>query len=79
MIIPLACGVARSAAGQGHPSIPEKPMILALLAVAALLLIAVIYRVRSAWAPFTTHGRRRALYWGRGWWRGDQAQNRDEY
>lgn len=79
MITALTCGVARSAAGQGDPSITEVPMLVALLILAALLLLGAIYRIRAAWKPFTTHGRRRVLYWGRGWWRGDQAQNRDEY
>jgi hypothetical protein len=54
-------------------------MVLALIALGALLLLAATYRIRAAWSPFTTHGRRRVVYWARGWWRGDQAQNRDEY
>lgn len=54
-------------------------MVVAVLIVAALLVFAVVYRVRAAWKPFTTRGRRRVLYWGRGWWRGEQAQNRGEH
>ncbi len=54
-------------------------MVLALIVVAALLLLAVAYRVRAACAPFTTHGRRRGIYLLRGWWHGDQGENRDEY
>ncbi|MFR9807079.1 hypothetical protein ACL02T_33000 [Pseudonocardia sp. RS010] len=55
-------------------------MIWALLALAAasLLLALTAYRIRAAWDPFTSRGRRRAVYWLRGWWRGDQAENRDE-
>jgi len=39
----------------------------------------IVYRARAAWAPFTTHGRRRGVYWLRGWGRGEQAENRDDY
>lgn len=45
----------------------------------ALLLAFGVYRARCAWAPFTTRGRRRLLYWRRTWWAGDRAQNRDDY
>lgn len=51
--------------------------MLLLLALGALLYG--VYRVRAAWSPFTSHGRRRVIYWGRSWWAGDQAENRDEY
>ena len=37
-----------------------------------------IYAISCAWNPFTDHsGRRRAPFWLRSWWRGEQAQNRD--
>lgn len=53
-------------------------MVLALiLAVLGLLLLGA-YRVRCAWSPYGSRGRRRGFYWVRGWWRGEQAQNRDE-
>ncbi len=54
-------------------------MILTLIVLAVLVVLALVYRVRAAWSPFTSHGRRRAFYWAGGWWRGEQAQNRDEY
>lgn len=50
-----------------------------LVLVAALLLAVGVYRVRCAWAPFTSRGRRRLLYWRRSWWSGAQSENRDEY
>jgi hypothetical protein len=50
---------------------------LILLALLALALLA--HRVRCAWAPFTTKGRRRLLYRRRTWWAGGQAENRDEH
>jgi len=52
-------------------------LILAL----ALLLLAwlAIYIGQCMWNPFTTRsGRRRAPFCVRGWWRGEQAQNRDD-
>jgi hypothetical protein len=54
-------------------------MTLALILLALLAAAVAAYRVRCAWAPFTTRGRRRLLYWRRTWWAGEQAQNRDEY
>jgi hypothetical protein len=54
-------------------------MIWWLILVAALLLAAGVYRARCAWAPFTTNGRRRVLYWRRTWWSGGQSDNRDDY
>lgn len=54
-------------------------MITALLLLAALAALYGWYRLRCAWAPFTTKGRRRVLYWGRGWWSGQNAENRDDY
>lgn len=54
-------------------------MIWWLILAVALLLAIGVYRVRCAWKPFTTNGRRRMLYWRRTWWAGEQAQNRDEY
>lgn len=53
-------------------------MILALILAAVLLLLFGVYRVRAAWSPFTTKGRRRLPYWWRTWWSGGQAENRDE-
>lgn len=54
-------------------------MVLALILVAlAAALLLVAYRVRCAWSPYGTRGRRRGYYWARGWWRGEQAQNRDD-
>jgi hypothetical protein len=53
-------------------------MTLALIALALLTAAVAVYRVRCAWAPFTTRGRRRLLYWRRSWWAGEQAENRDE-
>lgn len=53
-------------------------MVLALILAVALLLAVVVYRVRCAWSPFTTRGRRRVLYWRRTWWSGGTAENRDE-
>lgn len=52
-------------------------MILALILAVALLAAAGIYRARCAWSPYGTRGRRRAVYWLRGWWSGDNAENRD--
>jgi hypothetical protein len=52
-----------------------------LILVLALLLFGrlAVYVVRCLWNPFTTRsGRRRAPFWLRGWWRGEQAQNRDD-
>lgn len=54
-------------------------MFWTLLILAAVLLAAGAYGARAAWAPFTHRGRRRGVYWARGWWRGQQAQNRDEH
>lgn len=54
-------------------------MIWWLILALALLLAVGVYRVRCAWAPFTTKGRRRVLYWRRTWWSGGQAENRDDY
>lgn len=53
-------------------------MILFLI-VAALLVLAALYLAHSAWTPFGSRGRRRLIQWARGWWRGDQAENRSEY
>ncbi|AEA23111.1 hypothetical protein Psed_0857 [Pseudonocardia dioxanivorans CB1190] len=49
------------------------------LIVVALLLLTTLYVARAAWSPYGGRGRRRLLHWARGWWRGDQAENRDEY
>jgi hypothetical protein len=52
-----------------------------LISVLALLLAGrlAIYVAQCMWNPFTTRtGRRRAPLWLRGWWWGDQAQNRDD-
>ncbi|GAA1877710.1 hypothetical protein GCM10009836_68880 [Pseudonocardia ailaonensis] len=51
---------------------------LILTALALLLLAALAYQVRCAISPFGKHGRRRLIYWGRGWWRGEQSVARDE-
>ena len=52
-------------------------MTAALIVVGILVVLALGYRIRCAVDPFTTRGRRRAYDWGRSWWRGEQAQNRD--
>lgn len=52
---------------------------LIVFLVVAFALIAVAYRIMCAISPFTSKGRRRAFYWGRGWWRGDNAQNRGDW
>ncbi|WP_158703338.1 hypothetical protein [Pseudonocardia dioxanivorans] len=49
-----------------------------LVVVVALLLFAAVYLARTAWSPYGARGRRRLVHWARGWWRGDQAENRDE-
>ena len=54
-------------------------MVLVLILVALLIILVVGYRIRCAWSPFTSKGRRRAFYWRRTWWSGGQAENRDEY
>lgn len=54
-------------------------MVLALVVLVALLLLAAVYVARALWDPFTTRGRRRVLWWARGWWHGEQAENRDDY
>lgn len=46
--------------------------------VVVLVLLAVAYRIRCAWSPYGSRGRRRGFYWVRGWWRGDQAVARDD-
>ena len=52
---------------------------LILGVVVILLLRLAIYVAQCAWQPFTTRsGRRRAPVWLRSWWRGEQAQNRDD-
>lgn len=53
-------------------------MILALTLVALVVVLSAAYRVRAAWSPYGTHGRRRAIHWFRGWWRGDNAVARNE-
>lgn len=50
-----------------------------LALVVTLLVLYGVYRARCAWAPFTSNGRRRLLYWRRAWWSGAQSENRDEY
>jgi len=57
----------------------ESPVIVAICLFLVLALGVIAYRVRAAWDPFTSNGRRRSIYWLRGWWRGEQAQNRDEH
>lgn len=53
-------------------------MLTAVLVLVGLLLLAALaYRIRCAISPFGRRGRRRVLYWARGWWRGDQARNRE--
>ena len=53
-------------------------MLTALLVAVGLLVLAVLaYRVRCAISPFGRRGRRRVYYWAGGWWRGDQARNRE--
>lgn len=54
-------------------------MTWTLLVLAVVLVLVGAYRARAAWSPFGRRGRRRGLYWLRGWWAGEQAQNRDEY
>ena len=54
-------------------------MLVTLLVLAALALLVVGYRIRCAISPFTAKGRRRAPYWLRGWWRGEQARNRGDW
>lgn len=55
------------------------PWQLILVLVLLLLVRLAVYVVRCAWSPFITRtGRRRAPFWLRGWWHGEQAQNRDD-
>ena len=49
-------------------------------AIVVILLVRVaVYVAQCMWNPFTTRsGRRRAPFWLRSWWRGEQAQNRND-
>lgn len=53
-------------------------MILLMSALVTLALLVLAYRIRCAVSPYGARGRRRLLYWARGWWRGDQSVARDE-
>ena len=51
-----------------------------ILALALLLLTRLaVYVAQCMWNPFTGRsGPRRAPFWLRSWWRGEQAQNRGD-